>query len=499
MKKVLWFLLLAMTIVSCSKKTEVSGKIANASPLERIEFIEASGVTALPLINIPVSPNGEFSGEFEAPKNGIYVMTCAGQMTTFYLKKGQNLQITSDANDFEGKFKISGDAKANNDFLANTEKKFQEIMSGINQNEWLTKDEKAFLESVKKLETQLNKAIDDEAKKINADKEVVNYKKDETKIQLASIVEIYGKVHGRISGNVAYKPSQALLDYKKEMTKENDRLVKQFPQYRSFLLESIGEDFDAFAQKQNPTDDMMMTELFGKYLETKKEFSQITKDYMLATVLAQFDINPMNAKNFDKITKITDEYIKNGEVKSDLKKLQTAVLGFQKGTVPNLKLQTTDGKSISLKDLKGRPTLVTFYTSWNPNIAMNTVPMLKEVADFYKTKMDFAFVNLDDTKEQFQKTSSAMFSGFPGKNYWIEGGINSKAARDFAIFGFTLPHFILVDKDGKLASRRFYNLGDPELVSALDNATGLKAPQIQAEYPVQIQVGGEAIDSAATK
>lgn len=199
-------------------------------------------------------------------------MTCAGQMTTFYLKKGQNLQITSDANDFEGKFKISGDAKANNDFLANTEKKFQEIMSGINQNEWLTKDEKAFLESVKKLETQLNKAIDDEAKKINADKEVVNYKKDETKIQLASIVEIYGKVHGRISGNVAYKPSQALLDYKKEMTKENDRLVKQFPQYRSFLLESIGEDFDAFAQKQNPTDDMMMTELFGKYLETKKDF-----------------------------------------------------------------------------------------------------------------------------------------------------------------------------------------------------------------------------------
>lgn len=60
MKKVLWFLLLAMTIVSCSKKTEVSGKIANASPLERIEFIEASGVTALPLINIPVSPKGNF-------------------------------------------------------------------------------------------------------------------------------------------------------------------------------------------------------------------------------------------------------------------------------------------------------------------------------------------------------------------------------------------------------------------------------------------------------
>ena len=64
--------------------------------------------------------------------------------------------------------------------------------------------------------------------------------------------------------------------------------------------------------------------------------------------------------------------------------------------------------SFKMADVKGKPTLVMFYASWNPYISEATVPVLKEVANFYKSKMDFTFVNFDDTKEQFIKTSNAM-------------------------------------------------------------------------------------------
>jgi hypothetical protein len=43
------------------------------------------------------------------------------------------------------------------------------------------------------------------------------------------------------------------------------------------------------------------------------------------------------------------------------------------------------------------------YASWNPYIGQSTVPVLKEVVNFYKSKVNFAFVNVDDTKEQFTK------------------------------------------------------------------------------------------------
>ncbi len=51
-KKYLLLFAIALFAVSCSKKVEVKGKIAGSAPLERIEFVEASGVATLPLINM---------------------------------------------------------------------------------------------------------------------------------------------------------------------------------------------------------------------------------------------------------------------------------------------------------------------------------------------------------------------------------------------------------------------------------------------------------------
>jgi thiol-disulfide isomerase/thioredoxin len=52
-----------------------------------------------------------------------------------------------------------------------------------------------------------------------------------------------------------------------------------------------------------------------------------------------------------------------------------------------------------------------FYASWNPYIGEATIPVLKEVVNFYKSKMNFVFVNVDDTKDQFVKTSNSLLKG----------------------------------------------------------------------------------------
>ena len=64
MKTYFLVLLFSILAVSCSKKVEVKGNFAGGSPLERIEFIEASGVATLPLVNLGVDSKGSFSGIF---------------------------------------------------------------------------------------------------------------------------------------------------------------------------------------------------------------------------------------------------------------------------------------------------------------------------------------------------------------------------------------------------------------------------------------------------
>ncbi len=481
MKKYFLMLMLAFFAVSCSKKVEVKGKITNPGPLERVEIIEVSGVGTLPLINMGLNNQGEFSGSFEAPQSGMYVITYGGNMNMVYLKQGQTLNVSGTGADFPQTMVITGDAKANNDFLNDTRKSFETYAQKINVGELIAKDETKFLAEFQKIKTDVFNNIDTAAKKYKADNGAVTYNKNETLVRLAGLLDAYEQNHGQATGNASFKVSKNFESAKTEMLKNHDDMIKTLPIYRDYVLNKLNPEFQKFATAQNPGSNPMLADMFVNFLKTKKDMSQTTKDYLLGYVIAQSDINPMNAKNYDKVAKLVDENIKDASVKTSLKELQTVIMGQKVGTAPELNL--TGGKATKLADLKGKPTLVTFYASWNPNISVMTIPVLKEVADFYKAKMNYAYVNLDDTKEQFQKTSTALLKGFPGENYWVEGGINSKAAQKFGLYGFKLPSYILLDKDGKIASRPFFNLGDPELITELEKLTGLKAPMVQAPAP----------------
>jgi thiol-disulfide isomerase/thioredoxin len=142
-----------------------------------------------------------------------------------------------------------------------------------------------------------------------------------------------------------------------------------------------------------------MSTIFARFLATNKEMSQKTKDYLLAFVIAKFDLNPYTSE-VEKVKKVSEEYIKDSEVKKDLNSAINAVFGLKKGEeAPKVNFVKLDGKSGNLES-NGKPTLVMTYASWNPYIGQSTIPVLKEVVNFYKSKVNFAFVNADDTKEQ---------------------------------------------------------------------------------------------------
>lgn len=491
MKKYLLLFVIAIFVMSCSKKVEVKGKIAGSSPLERVEFVEASGVATLPLGNFGLDKNGNFTGTFEAPKDGMYVINYAGKQNLIFLKGGQELNISGNAATFPNEYVVTGDAKKDNDFFQACQKFLVTYGQGLNIQDLAAGDEAKYVKAMQKIEADLNKNIDENAKKFNPGKEVIEWKKNDAKVAILNLLVNYEITKKQMSGNPSFKLAKVFTDYEKKLQDNKEEMVKNSPFYRQYLLMKMSPDFQKFAEAktQGKADPNITTsELFNQFLKDKKDVSQTEKDYLLAYVMAQSDIHPQTpAGTADKIKKIIEEDIKDSTIKSDLKKMQFAINGFKIGDdAPEASLVKQDGSSYKLSENKGKPYMLVFYASWNPYIAEGTVPVLKEVVNFYKSKMNFVFVNLDDTKEQFVKTSNAMLKGIPGTNVYGEGGLNSDIAKKYGIYAFKLPNFIVVDKNGKVASRPFNNLGEQDLINILDKQTGLSAPKVAPQAQLQL-------------
>lgn len=491
MRKYLLLFIVAIFAMSCSKKVEIKGKVTGGSPLERIEIVEATGVATLPLVNMGVDKDGNFTGSFEAPKDGMYLISYGQNKNLIYLKGGQNLQISGNAMTFPNEYVVTGDAKKNNDFFMATQKFITNYAQKVNMNDLMGKDEKTFVQGLQKIEGDINKNVEENIQKFSPDKEVINWKKIDVASTMLSILTQYEMRQKQFSGNPSYKPTKIFTDYETKLQGSNkDEMVKESPGYRSYLLTKMSEGFTKFAEEKSKVKkDITTTEMFNEYLKTQKDLSQTEKDYLLAFVMAQSDILPSApVKTIDVIKKITTEDIKDAKVKKDLEALQFAMFGPKKGEVaPEAAMVKADGKAFKFSDNKGKPTLVMFYASWNPYIAESVVPVLKEVVNFYKSKMDFVYVNVDDSKDQFTKTSASLLKGIPGTNVYGDGGLKSEIAKKYGIYGLKIPCFFVIDKDGKVASKQFFNLGEQELVEILDKQTGLSAPKVDPR--VQLESG----------
>ncbi|MEJ5105862.1 TlpA family protein disulfide reductase [Chryseobacterium sp. MYb328] len=480
MKKYLLLFIIAIFVMSCSKKVEINGKITGGGPLERIEFIDASGVGTLPLVNLGTDKDGNFSGSFEVSKDGMYEMTYAGKRNLIYLKGGQKLNLSGNGITFPMEYVISGEAKKNNDFHKANEKFLLEYAQKINMDELVAKGEKLFLNGVQKIEIDLNKNIDENVNKFNPDKGVIQWDKNNISSIILKLLAQYRIGQAQTSGNPSFKVSKSFFDYEDKLQINKDDMIKGHATYREYLLITMSPDFQKFAEsKTKNKKDIVISEIFSEFLKQRDGISQVAKDYLLAFVISQ-DIHPSaDAKNIDKIKKLIDTDIKDSVIKNDLFKLQMAITGLKIGEVaPEAALVKQDGKAYKLSENKGKPYMLFFYASWNPYIGEATVPVLKEVVNFYKSKMNFVFVNVDDTKDQFIKTSNSLLKGIQGVNVYGEKGMESDIAKKYGVYGFKLPCFVIIDKDGKIASRSFVNLGEQELVTILDKLTGLSAPKV---------------------
>lgn len=127
---------------------------------------------------------------------------------------------------------------------------------------------------------------------------------------------------------------------------------------------------------------------------------------------------------------------------------------------PDFTLKDTNGKSLSLSDLKGKYVIIDFWGSWCV-WCIRGMPKMKEYYKKYSDKLEILGVDCNDPEQKWKDTVKRL--ELPWKNVYNPKN-SYKILEDYDIQGF--PTKILVDPQGKVVK---YVCGeDPAFYTFLD-------------------------------
>lgn len=112
--------------------------------------------------------------------------------------------------------------------------------------------------------------------------------------------------------------------------------------------------------------------------------------------------------------------------------------------------EKVSGENIGPASFKGSYLLIDFWASWCPpcNAA---VPQLKALYEKYEDK-DFEILGVSIDKDKEKWARSVDQKRLPWKNVWTDdAGAKVASLYDFS----TIPHFVLLDKEGKIIAEGF--------------------------------------------
>jgi thiol-disulfide isomerase/thioredoxin len=457
MKKII-FLFTLLAVLSCKKEPAIdyaiiSGTIENAKKSDMKLYnqytFEVEKV-------ITLDEKGSFKDTITIDKNNLFSLSESNNTTNIFLKKGSEITISYNANDYKKTIAFSGNEAISNKYFTDRDAQMKELFG--DRNEIYKKEEadfkKTFGEAKNTQEDLLfgYEGLTDEFKE--NEKNDINY-------SYLSSLNNYESYHSYYAKKEDFKVSDDFLKEidNVEFDKENDFLYSV--SYRGLIGSKIRKEAMELIKKDSTlSSDIVMLKTISK-----------TKNERIKNKLL-YDEAKYGITYTDELEDFYAIYKENSTDEKNNAKIEESYLALKKLSKGSASPQFTDyenyaGGTTSLKDLKGKYVYIDVWATWcGPCIA--EIPSLKKLEKEYHGKnIQFLSISID-TEDAYDKWKEMVKEKeLGGIQLMADNNWESKFVEDYMIKG--IPKFILLDTEGNIIEANAPRPSDENLIVLLNN------------------------------
>jgi thiol-disulfide isomerase/thioredoxin len=442
----------------------LTGEIKNAAPDSEMKVtyynnnIEWQEVLAG---KTTVDDTGKFTVMFnlDQPKEARLVI--GTEYTDMFLVPGDSLRITADFNKFKETLLYMGKGAADNNYMA------ADVRQGFNRN---ANRYNAFTDAEKyKLYLDSLEHANNDFLKANASPYFTpafkTYITTTTKYRFINPRWMFKVVYDNVNKSFSERdlPESYFAFLKAIDLHEQD--ASDNSSYNVALMRYLYENNDSKTRKNVPDSipepQRTKMRIMRDYNFRKSIFKGKVLDYQLTTYLKQcIGLAVADVKFADELMTDYKAICKNPEYISIVEKTYAQANRLTTGKpAPDFMLVNADGKKVSLSSLKGKTVYIDFWATWcGPCLA--AMSHSRKLMDEFNDRKDivFLYVNVLDDQEKWK--SYLTKEKMKGENLYAG---KEESDKILSAYNFTgIPHYVLIDRNGKLVNANAKDPGGAE-------------------------------------
>ncbi len=452
--KRIWLLIIAIVIISC--KTEetidyaiVSGKVTNSSSKE----LTLRSIDKSVRKTITLNADGTFIDTLRANINSYSISETRNRIPLF-VNNGNHIILNFDAKDFKNSLNYFGTGFEASNYLFVKEARMAEMMG--KQSEIYKLEESVFKSKMNEIKKEIEVLLASSkgiAKTFKAkEKRDIHYN------YLNKLIK-YRYYHSRYAKKRNFKVSPYFLQEMDDFDYNNEK---------DYLFSSNYKELVKF---KNVNKTRALTK--SKNLSYGMAFLEVSKTIQNEAI--RNDCIFSDAKGSMKYVDNLDAYLKtfnaistNNEHKKEVLKIYNKVKVVSIGHVsPKFyDYENHAGGTTSLDDLKGKYVYIDVWATWcGP--CVGEVPFLKEIEKKYHGKnIHFLSISIDNAKDHDKWVKMVNDKELRGIQLIADHAWKSQFIKDYLIMG--IPHFILLDPEGKIVKYSAPRPSSSELIDLFD-------------------------------
>ncbi len=442
--KALIAIYIIVLVTGCSDKAALTINISNHKEDAEV-FLRQSGSED---VSIDVDENGDGVLPLNSIERGYASLFYGPYSQLIWIDVNNDLIVSFDGATFPKQIDFEGSSAHINYYLADAE--LQEIMindSSLEESAFFAKADSLFDENLQKL---------DEA---NLPQHFVDVESIRLTYFTYLAITYYPEFYPRFSGDTTYTASDVYYDRIRDLW-VMDGSYLEFQEYKNYLRSAL----PLLAKREFPE----VTSTMDRNIEfvEKNIDNDLIAEYIINSYVYAY-IKRNGTNNSDKYLKTFNRYVSDPVLKNDMDEVLQKWEAIQVGNPsPDFTATDINGNQYSLADFKGKYVYIDLWATWcGP--CKKEAPFFEELSEIYKEK-DIHFINLstDSDREAWEDYLTEENK----KGIQIILDPSSSFLEDYMVIG--IPHFIMLDKEGKVLNSQMTRPSNPGTKEFLDGLVG---------------------------